>query len=138
MNIRIIQIALLCLFVSGCDGQSSYPFNHYEIIVDPTSHTIIKLDERDGRTWRLDEYGYWKPLQHRVDSNLVSRIRLEKEKRSKIYKALSQKPKAKVAIDDYKKGLVDQAATRNILQNLIPDGLGTLPPDAENGAWLDK
>ena len=47
-------------------------------------------------------------------------------------------PKARKAIDDYKKGLVDKVATRNILQNLIPDGLGTLPPGSETGAWLDK
>jgi hypothetical protein len=137
MNIKIAQIALLFLFLGGCDGQSSYSLNHFEIIADPTNHTIIKLDKRNGSTWRLDEYDHWKPLVHRSDSDLAARIRLEKERRSKIYKALSQAPKAKVAIDDYKKGLVDQSATRNILQNLIPDGLGTLPLDAENGAWLD-
>jgi hypothetical protein len=135
MNIRITQIALLCLFVSGCDGQISYPFNHYEIIVDPTSHTIIKLDERDGRTWRLDDYG-WKPLRHQRD--LVAELHLEGNRRSEIYRALSQMPKAKKAIDDYKKGLVDQVATRNILQNLIPDGLGALPLGSETGAWLEK
>jgi len=135
MNIRITQIALLCLFVSGCDGQISYPFNHYEIIVDPTSHTIIKLDERDGRTWRLDDYG-WKPLWHQRD--LVAELHLEGNRRSEIYRALSQMPKAKKAIDDYKKGLVDQVATRNILQNLIPDGLGALPLGSETGAWLEK
>lgn len=135
MNIRIAQIALLSLFVSGCDGQSSYLFNHYEIIVDPTSHTIIKLDERDGRTWRLDDYG-WKPLRHHRD--LVAELHLEGIRRSKIYRELGQMPKARKAIDDYKKGLVDKVATRNILQNLIPDGLGTLPPGSETGAWLDK
>lgn len=133
-----IVVIIFTVALAGCDYPSESKNKNYKIVLTGSNSEALLLNQTTGESWRLTEAG-WRPIpslpKASEKNDELQAVKAERARRKQIYDLLAQSEAAKKIAADLELGAINQAEARASLQELLPQYLGSLPPDAEKGKW---